>query len=88
MKCPFCVEEGPKSTLQTNGMRAVTLLGYSTYWDEDGVHHDHDPNTHTQEYVCSEGHFYTVKSKSPCPAKGCDFGGEESTVSNGRVKIG
>lgn len=55
-------------------MGFVTAMGVNTYHDEDGVSHRHDPNIHTTEYRCSNGHSWSAKKrKAPCPAEGCRF---------------
>lgn len=66
MKCPECVEQGKKSRVYP-GVGATTLMGWSSYYDEDGQFHKHDPNTTTTGYRCSEGHTWQRESVSPCP---------------------
>ena len=74
MKCEECVEAGLKSRV-TGGGGSRTLLGHSPYYDEDGIYHNHDPNTITRSYSCSNGHRWVTKGKGECPADGCDRGG-------------
>lgn len=77
MKCPKCKELGLKSNVFNEG-GTTTLMGYPTYYDEDGVYHHHDRNSIKTGYHCSEGHrFYTIQKGTPCPSypKNCDFDG-------------
>ncbi len=74
MKCPFCVELKHKSRVYP-GMGATTLMGWSSYYDEDGQFHSHDPNVTTTGYRCSEGHTWQRESLSPCPS--CLYGRED-----------
>lgn len=73
MKCPECQKDGEKSKVYvpTCGMR--TLMGWQSFWDEDGNYHSHDLNTTTTIYSCSRGHEWTVKSKDPCQVPGCEW---------------
>jgi hypothetical protein len=71
MICQKCQEEGLKSRVQDLGGTS-TLLGYSSYYDEDGKRHSHDPNTLTNYYKCSNGHEFYVTSKSRC--SNCNYG--------------
>ena len=48
-----------------------------TYWDEEGIRHHHNTNIVTRGFVCSKERKWVTKSKARCPAKGCDFGGDE-----------
>lgn len=77
MKCPFCEEEGKKSRL-TIGMGGSTLLGFSNHYDEDGLWHNHDPNTHSTNFACSNGHRFVKMEKRRCVS--CDFGVEEPRI--------
>lgn len=71
MKCPFCEEEGKKSRVTPHG-ESVTLLGHAPHYDEEGEYHNHDPNTRTAMYSCSEGHTWQRRYKRECPS--CDYG--------------
>jgi hypothetical protein len=79
MKCEECVEAGEKSRV-TGGGGSRTLMGHSPYYDEDGIYHNHDPNTMTSSYSCSNGHRWVTKGKGRCPADGCDHGGVFETI--------
>lgn len=74
MRCPECIAEGERSRL-TSGGGMTTLLGYRPYYDEDGVYHDHDPNTTTTGYSCSRGHKFTIRTKRSCP--NCTYGHDD-----------
>ncbi len=65
MKCPECVALGQRSTVQDHG-GSVTCMGFSSYYDEDGKRHSHDPNTRTMGYSCSNGHRWTERSSGSC----------------------
>ena len=67
MICPECKEQGLKSKVFYNG-GTVTLMYFQPWYDEDGVYHHHDGNTHTNSYNCSNRHSWTTKTKSKCPA--------------------
>lgn len=71
MICPECLKEGKKSRVFDKGA-SRTLMGSYPYCDEEGVYHDHDPNTYTYSYQCSLGHHFYESKKSQCPS--CDFG--------------
>ncbi len=77
MKCPECQTEGEKSRVFLRGSR-TTAAHHWPYYDEDGIYHDHDPNTVTSAYHCSRKHSWETKSKRPCPAEGCDYGKEKT----------
>lgn len=82
MICPKCKELGLKSTVTSYGSMS-TLMGYPTYYDEDGNVHQHDSNRVTSDYRCSEGHrFISERKGSPCPSypKNCDFSGGEEKI--------
>jgi hypothetical protein len=71
--CPQCQQLGERSKVYEGGT-VTTAMGFSRFWDEDGVKHIHDPNTTTKGYRCSRGHGWNEVSLADCPAKGCDFG--------------
>ena len=71
MKCPECVKDGERSIVRDLG-GSTTLLGWSPFWDEDGVHHSHDPNRHSNQYSCSRGHTWTEGFYPQCA--NCDYG--------------
>ena len=86
MKCEKCVEAGQKSRVNSHGGMS-TLMGYSPYYDEDGVYHRHDGNRKTNHYSCSNGHHWVEVGTKACPAEGCDFGGvfERREIDDPRV---
>lgn len=71
MKCIKCVEQGLKSKLYNLGS-SITLMGWSPYFDEEGIYHNHNPNTRTTTYECSNGHYFNVAGHDKCP--NCDYG--------------
>lgn len=67
MKCPECIEEGKTSKVYPRGT-SRTLM-YSTPWyDEKGTYHNHDLNTTTEFFDCSEHHQWVESFKPQCPA--------------------
>lgn len=66
MKCPECVSEDKRSTIQI-GTSVSTAMHRTPYFDEDGEYHNHDPNYTTTEYSCSNGH----KWKASAGVKAC-----------------
>jgi len=61
MKCIQCIKEGKKSKVFI-GTTTSTLVYAQPYYDEDGNFvQPPDPNTHTTEYSCSNGHKWTTK---------------------------
>ena len=73
MICPECKAQGLRSTVHSGG-GSITLMGFSPYWDEDGVYHSHDPNQVSVSYHCSGGHSWGESKLRACPAPGCDYG--------------
>lgn len=69
MICAECRKAGEKSQVFIGG-RYSTLMNGSQYWDEDGILHDHDPNTYTTTYACSKGHRWQTNEVKPCPGCG------------------
>lgn len=65
MICEQCKEEGKKSTV-TPGASSVTVLVPNNYYDEAGNFHQHDGNTTTTPYRCSNGHKWSDKKQSTC----------------------
>ena len=55
MTCEQCSDEGKRSKVYP-GPSSVTLMHWQPYNDEDGNYVSNDPNTHTTEYDCSNGH--------------------------------
>jgi len=62
MKCPKCVAEGSKSQVRVLNSSTTCLAG-DQYYDEEGRHHWHDPNTTFTEYRCSLGHNFAERTK-------------------------
>ena len=59
MICPECVIKKLKSRVTQVFDPCCTLeVKYDhTYWDEKGLHHDHNHNT--SDFTCSNGHEFT-----------------------------
>jgi hypothetical protein len=71
MVCPTCADKGLKSCVTERGSES-TLAYSEPFWDEEGRYHNHDPNTVTTHYECSNGHSWTVATRSKC---WCGVGG-------------
>lgn len=65
MICPKCKKEGKKSRVYP-GMGTSTLLFCPPFYDEEGKYHNHDSNTTTTEYKCSNGHKWTERTSGSC----------------------
>ena len=73
MKCPECVQEGRKSKVYP-GVTSVTAMSWGRYYDENGLLHSHDPNRHSVNYSCSNGHKWGESKLVKCPS--CTYGSE------------
>lgn len=62
MFCPECQKEEKKSMVYV-GASTTTLLGFTPYYDEDGVYQHNDPNITTTNYSCSGGHTWTERKR-------------------------
>ncbi len=69
MKCPQCVKEGKASKLYYE-YGTSTDMSVEYYYDEEGGHHRHDPNTHSEVYHCSNGHRVVIGKIRGCKACG------------------
>lgn len=65
MFCKECKKLGLKSKVYP-GLSSVTLLYCPPFYDEEGNYHDHDSNTTTTEYSCSNGHKWTEETTGSC----------------------
>lgn len=65
MICPICKKEGKKSTVQTGGIMS-TLVGYTSWYDENGSLHHHDDNSRTTVGFCSNNHKFAYRFKNIC----------------------
>jgi len=50
-----------------------TSMAGQLFWDEDGRRHNHDPNTTTWSFRCSNGHEWSVTQPHNCPVEGCEW---------------
>ena len=67
MKCPKCLEENKKSTVQINNTMSTDV--YNTpYYDEDGIYHHHDTNIYTTHCRCSNNHEFVINERRACPS--------------------
>lgn len=65
MKCEICVAHGLKSIVNV-GISTSTAMWCPPFYDEEGRFHDHDMNTTTTQYSCSNGHEWAEASKPTC----------------------
>ena len=63
--CDKCWQQGLKSKVYVGGSSATCMSG-STYYDEEGFFHRHDPNWSTAIYRCDNGHRWQVKVRQGC----------------------
>ncbi len=61
MVCDECKKAGQKSFVYP-GASSGSLLYCKPFYDQDGKLHDHDSNTSSTSYSCSNGHHWTVAS--------------------------
>lgn len=73
MKCSDCVKEGKASKLYPPTGDFSTAMGSHPYYDEKGRYHRHDPNLHSEEWSCSNGHRWVESSIDACPVKKCEW---------------
>lgn len=72
MKCPECERLGLRSRVRIGSGFSTAMCGDSFY-DEDGRYHNHDPNTVTWHYSCSNGHEFGRSETKRCPVADCDW---------------
>ncbi len=65
--CPKCKDSGDRSEVYP-GLQTSTLMGGTTWYDEDGEYHNHNPNRSAQAFRCSKGHDWYEYSYSNCPS--------------------
>lgn len=73
MKCEKCVAAGLKSTVYAPRGGFTTCMGWSAFYDEDGVYHRHDPNAHSETWQCSNGHRWNRTYYDLCSAPQCGW---------------
>lgn len=79
--CPECKEQGLKSKVYI-GASTATLMGVTRFYDGEGNHHCHDPNTTTTSYVCTNGHMWQGRSQDKC---WCGWPDNDKEDSNGSL---
>lgn len=67
--CPECQAAGKKSIITCHGGSATAMYA-PPFYDKEGRYHQHDPNTYTQNYTCSEGHEWAESSRPKCWCEG------------------
>lgn len=65
MICPECKKQGLKSKVYIGGSTS-TLMYCQPFYDKEGKYHDHDYNSHTTTYSCSNGHHWTESPPNTC----------------------
>lgn len=71
MICEECKAQNLTSNVYP-GVSTSTLMWCQPFYDEKGVYHDHDRNTSTTDYRCSNGHKWTKKSE-PFKCRNCEW---------------
>ena len=64
--CPDCRTAGKKPERIYPGGSTTTLMCGESYYDGDGKFHNHDPNTRSTLYSCSNGHRWSESSRGEC----------------------
>ncbi|KKM62086.1 hypothetical protein LCGC14_1525170 [marine sediment metagenome] len=80
--CPFCNEKAIARYGET-----TTLIGFSTFTDDDGKLHHHDDNCLNQTFSCSNYHSWKLSRRRRCKTKGCDWRGKENCFCHNGKKI-
>ena len=76
-KCPECIKEGKTSKFYPSQGCLSTLMGYQSYYDEQGEYHKHDPNTKSTSWRCSNGHSGVTNKRDSC---WCGWGKDREMV--------
>jgi 5-deoxy-D-glucuronate isomerase len=63
--CEICRSEGKKSRVTPHG-GTRHLLGWESYYDEEGKYHAHDPNYLMASFSCSNGHSWQKNIPNTC----------------------
>lgn len=71
MICQQCQQEGKRSTVTAPGCGVTTAMMGHDYYDEAGKYHNHDPNTTSVTYHCSNGHQWISAYKTKC--RSCNY---------------
>ena len=69
-RCPYCADEGKRSSLYPPAYYYMTAMMTHPYYDEDGRRHLHNSNTSSGTWRCSRDHTWTRSVRPGCPA-GC-----------------
>lgn len=80
--CRRCMADGKSSRVEGGGHSFVTAMVGHNYYDENGHAHNHDPNTRTTQYACTNGHAWFVVTKPRCGVLGCGEVGSYRRVDN------
>lgn len=78
MQCLKCKEEGKESRVFVPTGSFSTEMAWQPFFDSEGHYHGHDPNTHTSEWSCSNGHLWIVSKLAEC--RNCDYGKDSSNL--------
>ena len=76
MICKECKKKGLKSIVYP-GVGQTTAMYFIPFYDEEGNYHDHDANTITTDYTCSNGHKWSKKTTGSC---WCGWPGKEKDM--------
>lgn len=65
-RCPYCVEEKQRSTLQPIQGVPLEIRFGGIFYDEEGVEHHHGEGVIPTKWRCSRGHEFTEFSYTTC----------------------
>ena len=67
--CSECTFRGLSSEMSIRESMDTEMACPKPFYDSNGRYHDHDGNTTTTTYVCTNGHYSVFKTKRVC--SGC-----------------
>jgi hypothetical protein len=70
MICPECKAQEVRSVVFVGGS-VTTLMNCPSFFDENGLYHEHNTNLRRHSYLCSRGHRWTELDDNKCP--NCDW---------------
>ena len=70
--CPICQENNQTSKV-TELTSSSTAMYSQPFYDEEGNYHNHNRNTTTTVFKCSNGHTFVRKGHAGCKVKDCTF---------------
>ena len=80
--CPTCKEPA----IARYGIME-TLVGYSSFTDDDGNVHEHDDNCLKQNFACVNDHVWMLSKRRRCKTDGCDWVGKGKCFCHPKKKV-